>query len=162
MKTLYLLRHAKSSWDDASLKDFDRPLNNRGQKTAPKMGAFMRKQKIKPDIVISSPAVRASQTTELLREAAGLTAALRFEAEIYEATSQRLLTIVQGIDDQMNSAILVGHNPGFEELLAALTGESKRMPTAALACIELDVPRWSEVAAGSGKLSWLMRPKDLE
>lgn len=162
MKTLYLLRHAKSSWDDASLKDFDRPLNNRGQKTAPKMGAFMRKQKIKPDIVISSPAVRASQTTELVREAAGLTAPLHFEAEIYEATPQRLLTIVQGIDDQMKSAMLVGHNPGFEELLAALTGESKRMPTAALACIELDVPRWSEVASGSGKLSWLTRPKDLE
>lgn len=162
MKTLYLLRHAKSSWDDPSLKDFDRPLNHRGQKAAPKMGAFMRKKKVKPDVVISSPAVRASQTTELVREGAGMTTPVRFEAEIYEATPQPLLTIVRGIDDQMNSAMLVGHNPGFEELLAALTGESKRMPTAALACIELDVQRWSEVASGSGKLSWLIRPKDLE
>ena len=162
MKTLYLLRHAKSSWDDPSLKDFDRPLNQRGQKTAPKMGAFMRKQKVKPDIVISSPAVRASQTTELVSEAGALKTTLRFEPEIYEATPQRLLKLIQGIDDQMNSAMLVGHNPGFEELLAALTGESKRMPTAALACIQLDVKRWSEVASGSGKLSWLTRPKDLE
>jgi len=162
MKTLYLLRHAKSSWDDPSLKDFDRPLNKRGQKAAPKIARLIRKRKLQPELVVSSPAVRASQTTELVREAAGMTAPVRFEAEIYEATPHRLLKLIQGIDDQMNSAMLVGHNPGFEELVAALTGESKRMPTAALACIELDVQRWSEVAPGSGKLSWLVRPKDLD
>ena len=144
------------------MKDFDRPLNQRGQKAAPRMGAHMRKRKLKPDLVISSPATRASQTTELVFEAAGLTATLRFEPEIYEATPQSLLTIVCRIENEMNSAMLVGHNPGFEELLAVLTGDSERMPTAALACVELDVSRWSEVAAGAGKLSWLIKPKDLK
>jgi phosphohistidine phosphatase len=162
MKTLFLLRHAKSSWDDPDLSDFNRPLNNRGLKAAPKMGAMIRKRKLQPEVVLSSPALRAKQTTEIVCEAAGLATVVCFEPEIYEATPQRLLKIVQGIDDQMNSAMLVGHNPGFEELLAALTAESQRMPTAALACIELSIDKWCEVLAGTGRLEWLVTPKLLK
>ncbi len=161
MKTLFLLRHAKSSWDDPDLSDFDRPLNKRGLKAAPKMGAEMRKRKLQPDLILSSPAARAKETTRLISEAAGLKTEVRYEQEIYEASVARLLKIVSQIDESVNTAMMVGHNPGFEELLSALTGESQRMPTAALACIELEVEKWSEVSASSGKLAWLVKPKDL-
>lgn len=161
MKTLFLLRHAKSSWEDPDLSDFNRPLNKRGLKAAPKMGAVMRKRKVQPDLILSSPAARAKETTRLISEAAGLTTEVQYEQGIYEASLGRLLKIVSQIDESMNTALLVGHNPGFEELLAALTGESQRMPTAALACIELNIEKWSDVTAGSGKLAWLVKPKDL-
>jgi phosphohistidine phosphatase len=161
MKILYLLRHAKSSWDDPDLSDFNRPLNKRGLKTAPKMGAVMRKRKLQPDLILSSPAARAKETTRLVSEAAGLKTEVRYEQGIYEASVDRLLKIVSQIDESVNTAMLVGHNPGFEELLSALTGESQRMPTAALACIELKVKKWSDASAGSGKFKWLVKAKDL-
>jgi len=162
MKTLYLLRHAKSSWDDSGLKDLDRPLNERGLKAAPRIGKYMRKEKIRPDVVLSSPALRAKQTTKLVCDGAGLTGVVDFNERIYEASAQRLFEIVAGLEDRFGSAMMVGHNPGFEELLAALTAEARRMPTAALACIDLNVEKWSDVVTGCGKLRWLVRPKDLK
>ena len=161
MKILLLLRHAKSSWDDKSLRDFDRPLNRRGLKAAPMVGEMMRKRKLRPEVVLSSPAERAKETTRLVCDAAGLIAAVRYDDGIYEASVRRLLEIVSQIEDAVNNAMLVGHNPGFEELLATLTGESNRMTTAALACIELSIERWSEVTSGTGKLQWIVKPKDL-
>ena len=161
MKTLYLLRHAKSSWDDPGLKDFDRPLNQRGLKAAPRIGAHMLKKEIRPDVVLSSPALRAKQTTHMVCEAAGLSSLINFDERIYEAGVQRLFEIVTGFEDGLTAALMVGHNPGFEELLSALTGESQRMPTAALACIELKIKKWSDLTGGSGKLKWLVRAKDL-
>lgn len=161
MKTLYLLRHAKSSWDDPALKDFDRPLNKRGLKAAPKLGAYMLKEKLRPDVVLSSPALRAKQTTTMVCEAAGLSGLINFDERIYEASVQRLFEIVAGFDKGISTAMMVGHNPGFEELLAALTGESQRMPTAAFACINLKIEKWSDVTGGCGKLKWLVKAKDL-
>ena len=161
MKTLYLLRHAKSSWDDPGLKDFDRPLNKRGLKAAPKMGAYMLKQNIRPDVVLSSPALRAKQTTTMVCETAGWSSLINFDERIYEASVQRLFEIVTGFEDPIERALMVGHNPGFEELLAALTGESHRMATAALACIELEVEKWSDLTGGSGRLKWLVKAKEL-
>lgn len=161
MKTLYLLRHAKSSWDDLGLKDFDRPLNKRGLKVAPRLGAYMRKEKIRPDIILSSPALRAKQTITLVCERAGLSSLINFDERMYEASAQRLFEIVAGFKEGINSAMMVGHNPGFEELLTALTGESHRMPTAALACIHLRLGKWSELTAGAGQLVWLIRAKEL-
>jgi phosphohistidine phosphatase len=162
MKTLLLLRHAKSSWKDASVRDFDRPLNQRGLKAAPSIGSLIRKRKLQPDLVLSSPAERARQTTQLVLEAASLKTELRYDERIYEASVARLLEIVSQIDDEANLVMLVGHNPGFEELLAALTGESLSLPTAALACIELDIEKWNKVRAGAGRLEWLVKPKELK
>jgi phosphohistidine phosphatase len=162
MKTLLLLRHAKSSWDNTGLKDFDRPLNERGQEAAPLIGKAMRKRKLQPDLIISSPAVRAKETTQLVRDAAGLTPKINYEEGIYEASTRNLLEIVSRIDDSVHVAMMVGHNPGFEELLTVLTGETKRMPTAALALIELNIEKWSEVSSGRGTLIWLIKPKDLK
>jgi len=161
MKTLLLLRHAKSSWDDASLSDFDRPLNERGNRTAPVMGSWLRKKKLKPDLVLSSPAVRARQTTQIVCEAAGWAGPVQYDERVYEAPVQRLLSIVSQIENEVNLTMMVGHNPGLEELVEALTGESCRMPTGAVALIELNVEQWQEVRRALGKLKWLIRPRDI-
>lgn len=162
MKKLLLLRHAKSSWDDPRLADFDRPLNERGRRAAPLVGRFMRKQKLQPDLVLCSPAERARQTAALVAEAAGLLAPVRFDERIYEATAARLVEVVSQAEEGAAELLLVGHNPGMEELIETLTGAHERMPTAALACITLDVEKWSKARAGAGRLEWVARPKELD
>jgi phosphohistidine phosphatase len=162
MKTLLLLRHAKSSWKDTGLDDFDRPLNGRGQKAAPQMGKFLRKQKVQPELVLSSPAERARQTAALVMEAAKLTAPLRYDERIYEASARQLLEVVSQIEEDAKVVLLVGHNPGLEQLLEQLTGEREALPTAALAQISLDVEKWSKVRDNSGSLVRLVKPKELE
>ena len=122
----------------------------------------MRKRKLRPELVLSSPTERAKETTRLVCEASGLIAVARYDDRIYEASARRLLEIVAQIEDSVNTAMLVGHNPGLEELSAILTGEPHRMTTAALACIELNIERWSEVTSGTGKLQWLVKPKELK
>jgi phosphohistidine phosphatase len=161
MKRLLLLRHAKSSWADSSLTDFERPLNERGQRAAPLVGKFMRERLIRPDLVISSPAKRTRETIALVLEAARIETETRYDERIYEAPLTRLLEVVSQIEDDKEEVMLVGHNPGFENLLERLTGESERMPTAALALILLDAERWSEAAVKGGGLEWLVKAKEL-
>jgi phosphohistidine phosphatase len=163
MRTLYLLRHAKSSWKDETLRDFDRPLKGRGRKAAEQMGQVMAEEKLKSPLVISSPAVRARETTELVLESAGLKIKPRFEERIYEADVRTLLAVVQSMPDSSNTAIMVGHNPGFENLMSYLTGDNRHMPTCALAKIEFDVASWSEVSEEeTGRLEMFVTPKELE
>ena len=161
MKTLYVLRHAKSSWDNNSLSDFERPLNERGFETAPIMGEMMRENDFVPEIIVCSTAKRAEQTAQLVKESAEFEAKIKFEDAIYEASSQTLLRIVSEISDEFNSALIVGHNPGFENLVRVLTGKSETMPTAALAVIDLEIENWSETNADIGNLREFIRPKDL-
>lgn len=161
MKTLHLLRHAKSSWKDTDMSDFERPLNGRGREAAPLIGQFILKKKIRPDLILSSPAERARQTALLVVKAAKLDAELRFDERIYEADVARLLDVVSQIDETFGVALLVGHNPGMENLVETLTGEQQSMPTAALARIILDVEKWSKVRERTGRLDWLVRPKEL-
>jgi phosphohistidine phosphatase len=161
MKKLLLLRHAKSSWKDATLPDFERPLNGRGLRAAPIVGKFLREQKLRPDLVISSPAKRTRETIALVLEAAQLETEVRYDERIYEASVSRLLEVVSEIEDDKTDVMLVGHNPGFENLLERLTTESARMPTAALARIILNAEKWDEAAAQGGRLEWLVKAKEL-
>ena len=161
MKALYLLRHAKSSWEDASLSDLERPLNERGRRTAPFMGELMKERGLLPDTIVSSPAVRAEETAQAVKEAAGLQCEIVWEPDIYEAGPNDLHKIIAGLNDKFSSAMLVGHNPGMEGIVNYLTGSmGVSMPTAALAVIELDIEKWSEVNDGCGRLITLIRPKD--
>lgn len=162
MKTLLLLRHAKSSWDDPKLEDFDRPLNERGLRAAPLVGRFMREQKVSVDLVLSSPARRTRETVALVTQAAHLDAPVRFDERIYEASVEQLLEVISQIEERVNKALLVGHNPGMEGLILQLTGEEKRAPTGALAQITLDEEKWSKVQPDCGTLDWLVKPKQLE
>ena len=161
MKTLFLLRHAKSDWKDATLPDFERPLNGRGLKAAPLIGRYLRRRKIQPDLILSSPAERARQTTALVMEAASITAELRYDERIYEASASRLLEIISQIEESANVVLLVGHNPGLAELLAGLTGETQSLPTAALAKLNLEIDKWNKVRERNGRLEWLVKPKEL-
>lgn len=158
MKTIYLLRHAKSSWDDANLADFDRPLNKRGLKTVPLVARTIVENRFPIDLIVASPAVRTRQTATLLKEAARLRAEIRFDERIYEAGPQRLLEVIGGTADDKNSVMLVGHNPGLEGLIKVLSGEIWSMKTAALAVIDSDIERWREIAAGNGKLRAFISP----
>ena len=161
MKTLYLLRHAKSSWKEPGLQDFDRPLNGRGREAAPLVGRFIRKRKLRVDLLLSSPAARARQTAALVKESAKLSAEVLYDERIYEADAARLLEVVTQAGESADTLMLVGHNPGMDELLMFLTGEGQRMSTAALACVALDVEKWGKVRERTGRLEWLVRPKEL-
>lgn len=160
MKKLFVLRHAKSSWANPDLADFDRPLNERGLRAARYMGGLMNREGLIPELIVSSPAERARQTTELAREGGQLKAEIRYEDRIYEASPQTLQQIAAVVDNGYASIMIVGHNPGIEGFIRLLTGVYEPMPTAALAVIDLDVDDWSGLSAGCGKLIKVIRPKD--
>ena len=162
MKTLFLLRHAKSSWKDQGVTDFERILNDRGRKAAELVGNFIAKQNVTIDLVISSPAVRARQTIELVLKAAKRSPELRFDQRIYEATTTQLLEITSQIEDDRKSVLLVGHNPGMEELLTLLVGVDMHMPTAALAKVVLSSKKWDKILAEKGVLESFVRARELK
>lgn len=159
MKKLYILRHAKSSWDNPILADFERPLNERGLKTADFMGKFISKNDFLPDLILSSPATRARETANIIKKTAELQAEIKFEENIYEASPQMLLKILSEIKENFQNVMLVGHNPGLEGLIKTLTGELQSMPTAGLAVVEVNTEKWKEIKPESGILQNLVRPK---
>jgi phosphohistidine phosphatase len=161
MRTLLVLRHAKSSWDDARLADFDRPLNKRGLRAAPFMGGLMAAQGLVPGLILSSPAKRASDTAELVREAGGFKAPIRYEDQIYEASPHTLRKVAAAISDSPDTLLMVGHNPGMEGFVRMLCGKPVRMPTATLAVVELDINDWPEIDLGKGILRDLIKPKEV-
>lgn len=162
MKTLLLLRHAKSSWKHASLPDFERPLNGRGKRASDQIGSYLKKKKLRPDLILCSPASRARETISLVLQSAGLISDLRFDERLYLATAERLIEIISQIEAERNQVMLVGHNPGMEELLFRLTGVEEHLPTAALAKIVFDVAAWTGVPkAKSGRLESFVNPKEL-
>ena len=161
MKRLFILRHAKSSWAEADLADFDRPLNDRGLRTAPLMGRYAAEHGYVPEAVVSSPARRARETAEMLKSGAGINVDIRFDDRIYEASPGTLFQVISEIDDTFASVVIVGHNPGMEGLIRQLTGQIEPMPTAALAVIDLDVNSWRKIAPGTGRVVTVARPKAL-
>jgi phosphohistidine phosphatase len=162
MKTLFLLRHAKSSWKDQAMADFERPLNDRGRKAAELVGNFIAKQNITIDLVISSPAVRARQTIDLVLKTAKRSPELRFDQRIYEATPTRLIEITSQIEDDRKSVMLVGHNPGMEELLTLLVGVEQHMPTASLAKVVVSAKKWDKILTEKGVLETFVRARELK
>jgi phosphohistidine phosphatase len=179
MKTLGLLRHAKSDWDDPRARDFDRPLNPRGRMWAPAMGDHIRSYCAKRGLVwnriMSSPAVRAAQTIELAAQGAGLpqgaALAINWDRRLYLASSATLIDVLRELPEALGSVLMVGHNPGLEDLIFDLVpddGSSPlrdivevKFPTASFALMELGIARWSEVDDGCAKLVHLTRPRDL-
>ena len=160
-RILYLLRHAKSSWKDDSLADFDRPLKGRGRDAAEQMGKRLASEKLEDAVLICSPAARTRETAQLVLKHSGLRMDQRFDERIYEASLRDLLQVVSEIPDEKQTAMLIGHNPGFAELLAFLTGEARAMPTCALAKIKLEVASWKDARGGEGSLKLFLTPKGL-
>jgi phosphohistidine phosphatase len=168
MKILYVLRHAKSDWGDSSLEDFDRPLNARGKKAAKAIGKELRKRKIKPDLVFASPAVRAQQTIECVQDAYGGRFDVENQPRIYGSGPETLADLVRSAPDDVDRLLVVGHNPGLQDLVVKLSGPgelldeaTEKFPTAALAEIRFDTKSWSAIAPGQGVLECLVRPRNL-
>ena len=170
MKSLTLLRHAKSGWDDPAARDFDRPLNPRGRRAARAVGEKMRSEGLAFDLVLASPARRVIETIEEVAETYGPIDA-DYDERIYLAPPAVLLDIVHSADDRFGRLLMIGHNPGLESLALQLTrkGDGKlrdalkaKYPTGTIAEISFDVKRWRDVAAGSGALVRFIRPRDLD
>ncbi|MGH6706264.1 MAG: SixA phosphatase family protein [Sphingomicrobium sp.] len=157
MKSLTLLRHAKSERDSPDGSDFARSLNERGRADAARMGEEMRRLGLRHDLVLASPAQRVVETLEGV---GGM--APRFDERIYNASTNELLGIVQEVDDSIDRLMLVGHNPGFERLAGQLTDGVLDVPTGALVEIELPIDHWREAGKGSGRLVRFIKPKELD
>lgn len=159
-KTLYLVRHAKSDWNHPDLSDFERPLNPRGLRDAPAMGLRLKKLGVSPAVMVSSPARRAQQTTQLIRQALDFPVdRVVFNENIYEASVQTLLNIIQQLDDSVSSAMLIGHNPAMSELIRKLTGSYAEMPTLGVATLRISSPEWSKTGSCPAVLEDFTYPK---
>ena len=161
-KTLFLLRHAKSSWKDLSIPDHDRKLNKRGLHDAPRMAAWMQESGHHPDWMICSTAVRTTATAEALETVFGQSIPLEFEERLYMASPGKLIQCITKKAPEVHSAIAVGHNPGLEDLAYSLVGEPIRIPTMTLVSISLPLDHWVEFSSQTrGTLNFVMRPKML-
>jgi len=168
MRTVFLLRHAKSSWADSTLSDIERPLAPRGERAAQKIAAYVRKRKIRPTLVLCSPSVRTRRTLEAIRPSLGKKCAVEFRSALYGASSEELLRQLQALHDSVASAMLVGHNPGLQELALALAAHGpdvprleETFPTGALATLVVDCESWRALKTGEAELVDYVVPRDL-
>lgn len=162
MKILLLLRHAKSSWKDESLADQDRPLAKRGLRDAPRVGRLLNEENLLPELILSSTARRARQTVELVTEVAGYSGEVSWLDDLYAAAPEEILELLSALPAYYTTVMVVGHNPGLEELMTLLTDQVDSLTTAALAQIDLPVDGWDQVTDETqGKLVNIWRPKEL-
>lgn len=169
MKRLWLLRHAKSSWDDAGLADADRPLAPRGEEAAVAMAAYLATSDVRPQLVLCSPARRARQTLGAVLPDLGDGLEIRVEPDLYTFDGEIVLARLRRIDDDVASAMVVGHNPAFQELALMLTSGGPRrpdvelkFPTGALATLDLPATSWADLRPGDGTLVDLVTPRGLD
>lgn len=161
MKTLLILRHAKSSWKHPDLADAERPLKNRGRRAAEMIGTLFKHKRLNPQLAWCSRAVRARETLEIVLKSAKLEVETRFDERIYMASPREILKVLSETEDNRNEILLVGHNPGLEEVLFELSRQDRAMPTCAVAKVALGIEKWSQIGEGKGKLEWFVKPKDL-
>ena len=169
MRTLYVLRHAKSDWGDASLRDFDRPLNGRGRKSAKAMGHELRERGLTPDLVLLSPSARTTETLARVEEGFGASFEKVEESSIYLAENEALVALIRNAPAKSERLMIVGHNPGMHELVLLLANGPRdlreeaaaKFPTGAMAEISFDVGDWSDVTPGSGFIRSFLKPREL-
>ena len=162
MKILLALRHAKSSWNNSQLSDHERPLNKRGKKNAPQVGKLIKTEELTPDLIISSTAERALTTAEAVALACDYENEIKTTRQLYHAASSTYIEVLQTVDNAHERVMVVGHNPGIEDLVEQLTENWERMPTAALAYITLPIDHWSELDEETvGTLQNLWQPREM-
>lgn len=161
MKRLYLIRHAKSSWSNPDVGDFDRSLNDRGKRDAPEMGRRLKESKVEPELILSSPAKRARKTAKIVAKEINFPKKhIMTDESIYLAGVSTLLEVIRHIDDALHQVILVGHNPGLTDLADYLTNcQIDNIPTCGIFCMDFDIRSWKEVAKGEGKFVFFDYPK---
>ena len=162
MKTLLVLRHAKSSWDNPALGDHERPLNKRGRRDAPRMGELVRQYGLIPDVILSSDAVRARLTAEAVAATARYAGDILLDPQLYMASPADILSLLPTVRENAETVMIVGHNPGLEQLVEQLTGERQDLPTATLAQIGLPIDQWRDLKLSTrGTLVGLWGPEEL-
>lgn len=163
-KTLLIMRHAKSSWDDSSLKDIDRPLNDRGLKDAPAMGRFLAELGLIPDHIVCSTARRARETIQLLTEVTGVDEEqIRWDKALYYEGLDAYLAAIRHAPEDTDVMLVAGHNPTVEQAVARLSGgmAATKITTANIACFYSSVAAWEDLSANDTTFKWLTGPKDL-
>ncbi len=161
MKTLFLNRHAKSSWDNPSLKDFDRPLNERGKKDAPIMAQRLAEREKTMDLLVTSPAKRAFVTAKKFAKAFAIKKKkIQKDERIYEASIPELLKVINQLDNEKDRVMIFGHNTTFSEMVGYLCGYNVFMATCAVVRIDFDIDSWEEVSQGNGQFVYLDYPKN--
>ena len=145
MKTLLLMRHAKSSWKQKDLPDMERPLNHRGEKDAPKMGHLLKKKDMCPDLILSSPATRARLTAEAVAKECHYKKAIQFEDQLYMAEATQIVEVINRLPYDLGTVLLVGHNPGLEYTQQLLARKIVALPTASIAYVEVPLDHWAEL-----------------
>jgi phosphohistidine phosphatase len=145
MKTLLILRHAKSSWDYSDLDDIDRPLNKRGYRDAPKVGLLLMEKELIPEYILCSPAKRARETAEAVAKACQYSGEIIVDGNLYPGNPAAYMDAIQILPEEADPIMIVSHNPGLEEFITFLTGESVRFPTAALAQLSVSIDSWTEI-----------------
>lgn len=162
MKSVILFRHGKSDWDAVYNTDHNRPLAKRGIKAAKRMGKYLADLDQMPDLVISSPAVRAKTTVQLAMESGEWSSEFKLDRSIYGGASGTLLDLLYNINESVGVACLVGHEPTFSSFISNCTNSGWiRFPTASMARLDFEVSAWKEIRFGQGTLAWLTRPKEL-
>ena len=162
MKTLLLLRHAKSSWKQPEMNDHDRPLNKRGKKEAPKVGKYLKENDLVPDLILSSTARRAHDTAQTVAEECGFEGQIDLYQDLYLSDTASYLDILHCLPDDARRVLVVGHNPDLDELLTLLTDVTDHMTTAALAVVNLPISSWQELSeATDGRLQRLVSPREV-
>ena len=163
MKTVLLMRHAKSSWGNPSLRDHDRPLNKRGVRACRLMGTFLSEQGLVPDKIISSTATRAKETVTGLLETLSIEGEVFYTCNLYHADVDIMLEQLLPLPDEIEVVMLVGHNPGMDEFLDDICDEQDHMPTAAIAVIEFEIAHWHELTDRTpAELKNLWKPKEIK
>jgi phosphohistidine phosphatase len=163
MKTVLLMRHAKSSWKDKNLEDIDRTLNKRGKKDAGRMGHLIKEKELLPELILCSSAVRARSTAELFVEKSGYKGEVRYLDAFYLAEPMVYAEAIRTLPEELERVMLIGHNPGMEGLLQILSGKVESLSTAAIAHLKLTIDHWSDFDYSTcGDIKHLWRPRDLK
>lgn len=162
MKNLLIMRHAKSSWEFTNLSDHDRPLNDRGKRDAPRMGKVLLKERLIPQLIISSSAARARSTAEKVAKMSRYNGEISIDSSLYRAGSSAYMNALRRLTNQTDTVLIVGHNPDAEHLVEILTGNVMTIPTCGLAYVKLSIERWLDLKDDKkGELAKIWRPKEL-
>jgi phosphohistidine phosphatase len=163
MKTLLIMRHAKSSWKEKNLKDRKRPLSKRGKRNAPQMGELIKEKELVPQMILSSDAVRAHQTVELLTGTSGFSGEIKYTDDLYMAEADEYLDALRKMPDDIERVMVVGHNPGLESLIPLLTERVESLPTAAIAHLTLPIDHWKDLNKHTkAELIEIWKPKEID
>jgi len=163
MKTLYIIRHAKSSWDDTAVADYDRGLNDRGKQDAPRMGKRLKEKEIRPDLLLSSPAKRALSTAKRIAEVLNYPKKnIKTDHQLYHASEDKMLAVINDINDKHDTVFLFGHNPGLTDFVNTIMETEvniENVPTCGVIAVKFRVNSWKDVSWATGKLIFFDYPK---